>query len=575
VYAEKPPGCGKAATATQDRPAGKARMDQASSISVNHLRQIIFWPLQLMPLSPEAQIHRHWTLLEQDPDTPWQRVCDEFTHDPGDFQERHYIEFITFLPYVQRLLYGEGGGHGESPIQVFRRNDVKQIRIRLPKEAEPLLLSVAHVDLYFFYDLDIVILALEFFCDNLSLPRAQDVMFRFGRAYPHFWDATGYPSHCLSQVEWLDRDGHVLAASDYEDRSAYLQFVCRERTPRISSHWHFLLSPLVLHYSDQPGALRFRQLEYHRMPLMAYLAVDDMGKLTRADYVRLGLVTAPGDPTSLPYAAGYLEDFERRYCYDRFHDGREISDPRDTRIICCGHAFVMVGSSANPFFVDGEIGLLSQFRHQYFIIGLIAFMHKAALLMLRDRLVGSVNRLDIGDRESSRRFKREIRDTLEIFLRFTHRYWFEEISIQMQARDLFHRWREHLNTVKLFNEVREEIEDMGEYLSGENFRRQADTVLRLTVVTVFGLIGTFATGILGMNIFDETEQSWTAKVLIFLAVVIPAALIILLTVLKSRRLADALDILSNDRMPWPRKRRALAQLWSGARQQPRRRKGGG
>ena len=34
-------------------------------------------------------------------------MADEFTGDPGEFKERHYGEFVTFLPYVQRFLYGE------------------------------------------------------------------------------------------------------------------------------------------------------------------------------------------------------------------------------------------------------------------------------------------------------------------------------------------------------------------------------------------------------------------------------------------------------------------------------------
>ena len=38
----------------------------------------------------------------------WKEVVDEFTGDPTQFGERHYKEFVTFLPYVQRFLYGEG-----------------------------------------------------------------------------------------------------------------------------------------------------------------------------------------------------------------------------------------------------------------------------------------------------------------------------------------------------------------------------------------------------------------------------------------------------------------------------------
>ena len=48
---------------------------------------------------------------------------------------------------------------------------------------------------------------------------------------------------------------------------------------------------------EQPGALRYRQIEYHRMPLTAYLALDDPLALTRNDFIRLGLVTGAGPRT--------------------------------------------------------------------------------------------------------------------------------------------------------------------------------------------------------------------------------------------------------------------------------------
>ncbi len=53
---------------------------------------------------------------------------------------------------------------------------------------------------------------------------------------------------------------------------------------------------------------------------------------------------------------------------------------------------------------------------------------------MSDELAVAMNRLDVGDTESVKHFKRAIRQTMEIFLRFTHRYWFHEVSNQAQAR---------------------------------------------------------------------------------------------------------------------------------------------
>ncbi len=129
---------------------------QASKV-IRHFRQILLWPLQLMPIREGAQIQKHWELLETvASDNPWREVADEFTGDPSLFQERHYSEFVTFLPYVQHFLYGEGKGNSpdivqESPIRVFRRSDVAKVRMTYPDpRAEPVTFEVAHVDLYFF-----------------------------------------------------------------------------------------------------------------------------------------------------------------------------------------------------------------------------------------------------------------------------------------------------------------------------------------------------------------------------------------------------------------------------------------
>lgn len=47
---------------------------------------------------------------------------------------------------------------------------------------------------------------------------------------------------------------------------------------------------------------------------------------------------------------------------------------------------------------------------------------------------------------------------------------------------------------------------MNNYLDSDSTRRQTNTVLRLTVVTILGLIGTVATGFLGMNLIAAADE---------------------------------------------------------------------
>jgi hypothetical protein len=226
---------------------------------------------------------------------------------------------VTFLPYVQRFLYGEGrdraGARRESPIRVFRRTDVARARLTFPGQDDPTVLEIVHVDL---------ILVVELSGTGLPLAHVQETLYRVGRAYPTHWDSKGQGGHCLTRLEWLSADGTVLAVSDYEKREKFLSHVCRHRTPAIAAHWEFLLTPMRLDQSDQQGVLRYRPIEYHRMPLLGYLALAEGTMLARAEFARLGLVTPPGPPGVLPFSESHLADFEARYCYDRYWDPQGV-----------------------------------------------------------------------------------------------------------------------------------------------------------------------------------------------------------------------------------------------------------
>jgi len=352
----------------------------------------------------------------------------------------------------------------------------------------------------------------------------------------------------------------VLAVSDYERKEAFLAYVGEHRAPCFAAHWRFLLHPLVPDYSGEKGQIRYRQVEYGRMPLLVYLAMDDVRALSRGDFVRIGLVTAPGASQALPYAEGYVGDFEQRYCYDQFWNESRSGRP-GSRTMCCGHAFAMVGDAHEPFFVDRNGGLLGQFRHQYFLLFLIPHIHKATLLMLSDRMADALNRLDIRDAESVKRFKRTIRQLLEIFLRFTHRYWFHEVSDQPQARELYRMTSNYLGSDRLYTEIRDEIEDMSAYLESDTLRRQANTVVRLTVVTAFGLIGTVATGFLGMNLIALAEAPLLDRIAIFLFVLIVTGVLTFYTIVKSKRLSDFLEALSDERLPAKAKLKMFFDVW--------------
>jgi len=447
---------------------------------------------------------------------------------------------------------------------VFRRRDIAAVRV-VPRPGDaPVTLQVVHVDLYFFYGVDIVLLNVEVAADDLPMGLAQELMYRFGRAYPAGWDAAGNAVHCMAGVEWLDAGGAVLARSDAQQRDAFLAHVAEHRAPRISAHWDYVLAPLVNHHSGSAGPLRFRQIEYYRMPMMAYLAVDEPRLLTRNDFIRLGLVTGggetvPGSEAALPYAEKHLADFEQQFCYDRFWSDSGAAP--NTRYLCSGLALIAVGDAQSEFYRCGDRGVLAQFRHQHFLLFLIAHFQKATLLMYSDQLAEALTAMDVSRPESVKRFKRQIRLSYVGFLGFTHRYWFHEVSEQAHVKALFHLCTKHLQIDGLYEEVKERIRDMNSYLDADSLRRQANTVVRLTVVTIFGLVGTITTGFLGMNLLAAADSPMSQRVAMFLVVLALTLAITVYTIVKSKRLSDFLDVVSDERLSMWTKTKAFFGVW--------------
>jgi hypothetical protein len=537
---------------------------------VRQFRQIVFWPLQLIP--PQERAHTRsldWDLLTAragGANGPWKEIAGAFPRDPSSLSEAHYREFETFLPHVHRFLYGEGARHGSDrrtpPVRVFRRSDIVQVRVVLDEPAKSLLFDVAHADLYLFADVNVVILAVEIEGRDLSVECAQEVMYRFGRVYPAGWSDSGNALYCPERVEWLDRNGSAVATSDYERREKFLNSVCQHQAPALAAHWEFMLAPLIVDHGEREGPLRYRLVAGGRMPIMAYLALDVPRSLTPNDYVRLGLALAPGNPSAAPYGPAFLKDFDSRYCYDRFHDPARGEGWTDTRMMCCGNAFVTIGDARLPLFTDAERGVLALFRRQLFLLGLIAHFHRATLLMLMDRFVRTINRVDVEQPNTIRIFRRDLRQTIETFLCFSHRYWFFEVTDQAVPRDLFRMWSEHLDTAHLYAEVSEELERMNQYLDSVMLRRTSGTIVRLTVVAILSLIGTATTGFLGMNLIDETETPLGLKALYFCIVATLTLTLTVYTIMKAGRLAEFHDVLADERLSWRVKLRAFFDVWA-------------
>ncbi len=531
---------------------------------VRSFHHTLLWPITLTPLKrhPGADVIHYWETLKRNPG-PWKYVDDTLLIE-DESCVAGYEEFVYFLPYVQRFLYGVGdeGRGAQSSLHTFTRNDIATAEVALTEGATPIVLDVLRARLYFFYDVDVAVAVMEVAGEDIPLADVVELMDRFGRPYAPAWDSHNQGAHCPHSVAFRGKDGTLLSQSDYGDRDKFIDLVRGERQTPLSMHWEFFLSPLVPAYLPG-GSIKYHQIENKRIPIMSYLSFDDPAVLTRGDMVRIGFAAKWGESDTLPYAAQFLSNFESEYCYDRYWGPGETDDQMSTRYFFCGVGFAMITKKTQSGI------LLRQFRHQFYQIGLISNFNKAALLSLSNRFSRAVERLNVRDYESVKQFKKHVRETLEVFLRFNHRYWFHEISNQVQASDFFQRWSHQLGSDALYNEVREEARDINEYLDADRARRQTDNAMRLTVVSSCGMVGTVVTGFLGMNLYSHSDLSTLTKAMIFIAVFVPTTALALYTVIISRRIANFMEALSSEGLTWSEKVATLGQIFKSTSKRKR------
>ena len=75
------------------------------------------------------------------------------------------------------------------------------------------------------------------------------------------------------------------------------------------------------------------------------------------------------------------------------------------------------------------------------------------------------------------------------------------------------------------------------------------------------LLVTGASGLLGMNLFDETNQPGWVKLLIFCIVLVPSSLLVNYAVANSKVLSDFMEALADKRLTWWDRTRILLRVW--------------
>lgn len=475
-------------------------MTPAVKIRVDCFRQIMIWPLQLInhDTSLESvQIDEVTNLLEK---TGWKwgdrdgrTNATQLKDLPGygAANEFDYSEIVYFHSYVRDFLYG---GDRKNPdkrsMRVLRWKDIEWLCIDLD-EHRKYQLKVERLEAYLFQTGVLLIVAevedpkpqeieepkpqeekLDFF---LSLKDAMDLQNVMRMVFPRRWNNKGVPSETPLRAAWLDSEGKLLKEFDsegkltkvseqnYAEKNDFINIVRKNAELPAAKHWRYLLKDFPLYgedksnEEDKSNKYAIKQIEDQRIPSMTYLAVPDPREISEWDFARIAFYDSAGESSVGSYSDEFLKDWDKKSAYDRFWQrtpstGFEKgvldhnSDMR-TRWLCSGYGLAVVGASDDTRY-RGQIA--ANFRHHYFRMGLIAHFQRASLLTFRDQLAEATEK-------SGSRFRDEVMKIQSNVTKFRARFWFHEVSTQLQGQEIFAWWTDRLGNRAMFDQVTSDI----------------------------------------------------------------------------------------------------------------------
>jgi|GEM_PF-4517452 len=507
-----------------------------ATIRISAYKQILFLPLRLADGAgnPAKAVTRQIRLLEAQDGGVWSRVTDPLAavrlrpQDSPAFDRFSYQEFVYFHSFIQKVLYPRGGEQ-DGRTTIFERKGPIRLGLDLQddkKRSYTYTLRIERLWLYIF-DIGVAVAMVELheaapgaWQTLTSLDAVLRVQNAIRRVYPPFFGVdklagTGQPRDASREVlEYplcVRLDGPGLENRAYPTDPAAFEAMVRDkdRTP-FARHWGDLLAPLRIAGTlgdtapDAPaGAPEWEQTMDERLPSMTFLMSPDAGKMQHHHWVRLGCMDEPSD--FLPYSAAFLaETFDKSAFYDR-HWHANSDDPArswGTRFVLSGFGFVCCATD-NAF---PEKLITHHFSRIYAGMGLLLHLQHAALLSLSSAL-SDVAEKGGGDLEEHQQRMKALQQR---FNTFVQRYWFTNVSNQMQARELYDQWKRELGLDALFREVNEQMKDAAAFLDSRLQMRQSDAALRLNQMAALGLPVALTSGLLGMNVVisDKFFPDW-------------------------------------------------------------------
>ncbi len=529
----------------------------AKAIDVRQLRLLLQWPLVLDGSNTDSaakstadnawiskKIKETQTALAQG---KWREVADPLEYppaiEPKGTDSGGYGQFAYFHDFVQKFLFTKGDN---PPFTLYQRTDIREFRLWLPGggggEKPCHRFNVDRLSLHLFnFGTAIVTLELDWqgkaAKGPLNLAEVQNIIDHIRRTYTPFW-VQDEPKRVPKRVELVGERGDVICCSTPLSKQAAEDALKQNdaRNIKVFDHWAEIISPLRLMCE---GAC-WRDPSDERMPINSFVALDyDEGKeqaavlaIGESDWIRLADAEESGP--DYPYNPDFIVPIAKAMYYDRFFPHKDCGMVA-MRHIFGGPHYAVVGAGG---FMDNI--LIHHFRRHYALLSLIARFEMTALLAISSRLTNAVIRLE--QRGDERAFEQDVIEIQGQFLNFVHRFRFSGVSSQLQAGEMFDRWRASLGLEAMYQDVRQEVDTAFQRVTALLQKREAEAAGNLSKLAAVGVFFGLIVGVMGSNIFlgkgqllgasPDWLQFWFISAVI--AMVMPAAALMLLSPRKSR-----------------------------------------
>ncbi|MGR3271778.1 hypothetical protein DU478_05430 [Thalassococcus profundi] len=453
--------------------------------------------------------------------------ADRNMSEAADILTGFYEEAVYFHDFIRDSLYKKSDN-----VKTYQRPSLKRIEFSFGDELGRQCFSIPFTALHL-YRSGVAILTLELVHESgpLTLAQCQTLVDRLRRAYPPFWFAPGMPAltplaatlfetRHAAGLDDTDPPGiaaRPLGLKRLQDRkSAQDALITEEFREPLFSWWRALLEPLAVvgNSADSvSGDTRkseplLRQVLDERIPLMTTIALQPdpspaaaVSSISEGDWFRIAGADSAGD-TSFPYHPCFLHTQSDALFYDRYLPFEGGDEDTATRLTFAGYHFAAVGSGG---FFDSH--LTEHVRRHYRHMQHLCLLEFATLLSISQRLCKALDLRDAGGDRAKSAFRQEILEIQNDFMDFTHRYHFTGVSNQLQARELFDRFRDSMELDARYYEIKAELDSAADLARAEEQRAATDAANNLTeVATVAAVIGV-AAALTGMNVlFDEEAE---------------------------------------------------------------------